>query len=82
MGYCKAYTVTKKRLYLEIAEKTVAYILREMTDPEGGFYSAQDADSDGEEGKFYLFTPDEVENLLGQKEGEAFCPSFRHYRIR
>lgn len=78
MGYCKAYTVTKKRLYLEIAEKTAAYILREMTDPEGGFYSAQDADSDGEEGKFYLFTPDEVENLLGQKEGEAFC---RHFGI-
>ena len=78
MGYCKAYTVTKKRLYLEIAEKTAAYILREMTDPEGGFYSAQDADSDGEEGKFYLFTPDEVENILGQKEGEAFC---RHFAI-
>ena len=78
MGYCKAYTVTKKRLYLEIAEKTAAYILREMTDPEGGFYSAQDADSDGEEGKFYLFTPDEVVNLLGQKEGEAFC---RHFGI-
>ena len=78
MGYCKAYTATKKRLYLEIAEKTAAYILREMTDPEGGFYSAQDADSDGEEGKFYLFTPDEVVNLLGQKEGEAFC---RHFGI-
>ena len=78
MGYCKAYTATKKRLYLEIAEKIAAYILREMTDPEGGFYSAQDADSDGEEGKFYLFTPGEVVNLLGKKEGEAFC---RHFGI-
>ena len=76
MAYCKAYTVTKKSLYLEIAEKTAAYILREMTDPKGGFYSAQDADSDGEEGKYYLFTPEEVFNLLGQTDGAAFCRQF------
>lgn len=60
LAYCKAYAVTKKPLYLEIAERTAAYILRDMTAPGGGFYSAQDADSDGEEGKFYLFTPDEI----------------------
>ena len=45
LAYCKAYTVTKKALYLEIAEKTASYILLEMTSPEGGFYSSQDADS-------------------------------------
>ncbi len=78
LAYCKAYAVTKKTLYLEIAEKTAAYILREMTSPEGGFYSAQDADSDGEEGKFYLLTPGEVTALLGLEEGEAFC---RHFDI-
>ena len=76
MAYCKAYAVTKKALYLEIAEKTAAYILREMTASEGGFYSAQDADSDGEEGKFYLLTPEEVTALLGPEEGEAFCLHF------
>ena len=76
MAYCKACAVTKKALYLEIAEKTAAYILREMTASEGGFYSAQDADSDGEEGKFYLLTPEEVTALLGPEEGEAFCLHF------
>ena len=76
LAYCKAYAVTKKALYLEIAEKTAAYVLREMTSPEGGFYSAQDADSDGEEGKYYLFTPKEIIGLLGQADGEAFNRRF------
>ena len=78
LAYCKAYEVTQKALYLEVAEKTAAYILREMAHPEGGFYSAQDADSDGEEGKYYLFIPEEIKNLLGSQEGEAFC---RHFDI-
>nr|MDD6335264.1 thioredoxin domain-containing protein [bacterium] len=72
MAYCKAYAITNKRLYLEIAQKTADYILREMTDLNGGFYCAQDADSDGEEGKYYLFTPDEIINLLGPHKGGAF----------
>ena len=78
LAYCKAYAVTEKPLYLETAEKIAAYILREMTSPEGGFYSAQDADSEGEEGKYYLFTPDEVKGVLGDKDGEAFN---RHFDI-
>ena len=78
LAYCKAYEVTQKALYLEIAEKTAAYLLREMTHPAGGFYSAQDADSDGEEGKYYLFVPEEIKTLLGQQEGESFC---RHFDI-
>ncbi len=78
MAYCQAYAITKKPLYLDIAEKTAAYILREMTAPEGGFYSAQDADSEGEEGKYYLFTPEEIVHVLGQKDGKAFC---RHFDI-
>ncbi len=72
LAYCKAYKVTQKPLYLAIAEKTADYILREMTSPEGGFYSAQDADSEGEEGKYYLFTPDEIIDVLGKEDGEAF----------
>ncbi len=78
LAYCKAFAVTKKALYLEIAEKTAAYVLREMTSPEGGFYSAQDADSEGEEGKYYLFAPDEVTAVLGKAKGEAFS---RHFDI-
>ena len=76
LAYCKAYSVTKKALYLEIAEKTAAYILREMTAPEGGFYSAQYADSEGEEGKHYLFTEDEILRILGEAEGKKFCGRF------
>lgn len=78
LAYCKAYTVTKKDIYLEIAEKTADYILREMTSPEGGFFSSQDADSEGEEGKYYLFTPDEITEILGKTEGKRFN---RHFDI-
>lgn len=76
MAYCKAYQLTKKPLYREVAERTAEYILREMTSEEGGFYSAQDADSEGVEGKYYLFEADEITELLGKEEGEAFCRYF------
>ncbi len=76
--YCRAYDITKNELYLEIAEKTAAYILREMISEQGAFFSAQDADSEGEEGKFYLFTPDEIVKVFGEKDAEAFN---RHYDI-
>ena len=78
MTYCKAYAVTKKQIYLEIAEKTAEYITREMSSPEGGFYSSQDADSEGEEGKYYLFSPNEIIELLGKDQGELFN---RHFDI-
>lgn len=72
LAYCKAYRITGKHIYLHIAEKTATYILREMTAPEGGFCCAQDADSDGVEGKYYLFTPSEIIGLLGEDAGKAF----------
>lgn len=78
LAYCRAYDITKKEVYLEIAEKTATYILREMTSEQGAFFSAQDADSEGEEGKYYLFTPDEIVKVLGEKEAEAFN---QHYDI-
>ena len=78
LAYCKAYTVTKNKFYKEVAESVGEYILQEMTSPEGGFYSAQDADSDGVEGKFYVFTPDEVFSVLGKEKGELFN---RHFDI-
>ena len=76
LSYCKAYSVTNNSLYLEIAEKTAQYILHEMTSTEGGFFSAQDADSEGEEGKYYLFTPDEIISVLGETNGEKFNKHF------
>ena len=76
LAYCRAHELTARPLYLEIAEKTASYIFREMTDPDGGFYSAQDADSQGEEGKYYVFTPEEITRLLGQRDGAAFCERF------
>ena len=76
LAYCKAYELTERSWYREVAEKTAAYILHEMTSPEGGFYSAQDADSHGEEGKYYVFTPEEIIGLLGQEDGSAFCQRF------
>ncbi len=78
LAYCRLYDTTKNELYLEIAEKTADYILREMTSDEGAFFSAQDADSEGEEGKFYLFSPDEITDVLGEKDADAFN---RHFDI-
>ena len=82
LAYCEAHFATKDNemaeLYLKIAERTAEYILREMTSPEGGFYSAQDADSEGEEGRYYVFAPEEIRKILGEKDGESFC---RHFDI-
>ena len=65
--YAEAYQVSHKPLYQEVVYESLDFILREMTSPEGGFYSALDADSEGVEGKFYLFTTKELQNLLGDK---------------
>jgi len=66
--YLNAYLVTRKPLFRRIVEETIDYVLREMTAPEGGFYSAQDADSEGVEGKYYLWTPAEVREALGEEQ--------------
>jgi uncharacterized protein YyaL (SSP411 family) len=63
--YLDAYRVTGNRFYRRVTEETLDYVLREMTGPEGGFYSTQDADSEGEEGKFFLWTPEEVAAAAG-----------------
>ena len=66
--YAEAYQVTKEELFREVVYDTVAFIERELTSPEGGFYSSLDADSEGEEGKFYVFTKEELGDLLGDEE--------------
>jgi len=74
--YLHTYQATKYPLYRRIAEETLDYVLREMTDPSGGFYSTQDADSEGEEGKFFLWTGDEIEAILGPEEGSLIAGYF------
>jgi uncharacterized protein YyaL (SSP411 family) len=76
MAYAEAYQITRKDIYKQTAVKNMDYILREMTDSEGGFYSAQDADSEGTEGKYYVFKPDEIIDLLGKEDGEYFNKHF------
>ncbi|MDD2220537.1 MAG: thioredoxin domain-containing protein [Clostridia bacterium] len=78
MAYLLAFEKTANELYKRVAEKVFLYLEREMRNPNGGFFSAQDADSDGVEGKYYLFEPNELVELLGKEDGEHFC---RHYDI-
>jgi len=71
MAYVEAYQATGEALYRQVAHETLAYVQREMTGPEGAFYCTQDADSEGEEGKFYVWTTEEIERLLGEQEAEV-----------
>ncbi|MBQ8662695.1 MAG: thioredoxin domain-containing protein [Eubacterium sp.] len=72
LAYTKAFEITENSLYSEVSEKTAHYILREMTSAEGGFYSAQDADSEGVEGKYYVFKPTDTIEILGGEIGQEF----------
>ena len=74
--YSDAYKLTGKPLYRRIVEETLDYVVREMTDEVGAFYSAQDADSEGVEGKFYVWSVDEVTEVLGEEDGRLFCSYF------
>ncbi|MCC7430652.1 thioredoxin domain-containing protein [bacterium] len=70
--YLEAFQTTKNPFYKQVAEEIFAYILEKMTSKEGGFFSAEDADSEGEEGKFYVWTKKETEEVLNKKEAEIF----------
>ena len=72
IAYLEAYEITKNPLYKDISIKSLEYVFRELTSNEGGFYCAQDADSEGEEGKYYVFTPDEIKIILGEEDGNYF----------
>ena len=67
------YRITGNEFFKRVMEETLDYLIREMLHSEGGFYSTQDADSEGEEGKFFVWSLMEVNQILGEKDGEIFC---------
>ncbi|MDH3444219.1 MAG: thioredoxin domain-containing protein, partial [Deltaproteobacteria bacterium] len=71
--FAHVYQITGDVRFRRVAEETADYLLREMLQPEGGFYSTQDADSEGVEGKFFVWTPEEVGRILGAEAAEIFC---------
>lgn len=74
VAYFEAYQATQKPFYRDIATETLDYVLREMYDAEnGGFYSTQDADSEGVEGKFFVWEPNDVEDIIGEENAKIFC---------
>jgi uncharacterized protein YyaL (SSP411 family) len=70
MAYTEAYQATKDEEYRKTAQEIFAYVMRDMTSPEGGFYSAEDADSEGEEGKFYVWSEKELREVLTEDEAD------------
>jgi len=74
-SYVNAYQVSGEAFFADIAARTCDYVLRDLTSPVGGFYSAEDADSEGVEGKFYVWTQSEIETLLGERAG-VFCRAY------
>jgi hypothetical protein len=73
--YLHAWQVTGSQFFRTITEEILDYVVREMLDPDGGFYSTQDADSEGEEGKFFVWTPDEIREILGG-ESDTFMAAY------
>lgn len=76
LAYIEAYQATGNEFYSETAREIFEYVIRDMSSPEGAFYSAEDADIDGEEGKFYLWSKKEIIDVLGKSEGEFFSDIF------
>ena len=72
VNYAEAYQITKDPFYLNVLKNTLDFVLREMTSPEGGFYSAYDADSEGVEGKYYVWKKSEIKEILGS-DADLFC---------
>jgi uncharacterized protein YyaL (SSP411 family) len=71
--YLEAYQASGEPFYREVVEETLAWVMRDMTSPEGPFYSTLDADSEGEEGKYYVWTEEEIERVLGKEDAALFC---------
>ncbi len=80
MAYIELYQATGKKEYETSAREIFTYVLRDMTDEQGGFYCAEDADSEGVEGKFYLWTEEEIRSVLTKDEADLFLSHYRHDR--
>jgi len=76
MAYIEAFQATGEKKYKDTAQEIFEYVLRDMQSPEGGFYSAEDADSEGVEGKFYTWTKDEIYKVLGEKDAKFVSKVF------
>jgi len=76
LAYTEAWATTGEEIFRRTAMEIITYVLRDMTDPAGGFYTAEDADSEGEEGKFYLWTVKEIESVLGKEEAALFSEAY------
>lgn len=72
LAYTEAFQATKNPIYKDTAEKILEYVMRDMTSPEGGFYSAEDADSEGVEGKFYVWSQKEIKKILDKEDADIF----------
>lgn len=73
IAYTETYLATDKEFYKDVANKIFHYVLRDMVSPECGFYCAEDADSEGVEGKFYVWTKEEIFSILGEEDGAFYC---------
>ena len=76
LAYAECSAATGKDFYKSTAYRICDYVFSELTDPSGGFYCGEDADSEGEEGRFYVFTPAEIASALGDEKGAEFCRAF------
>jgi uncharacterized protein YyaL (SSP411 family) len=74
--YLDAWQLSREPAFARVVEETLSFVRREMTAPEGGFYSSLDADTEGEEGRFYLWTPEQLEGVLGAQDGAAVARAF------
>ncbi|SDH63812.1 hypothetical protein SAMN05216603_11190 [Pseudomonas benzenivorans] len=74
--YADAYRATGKPAWRAVFEETIGYVLRDLTHPEGGFYASEDADSEGEEGRFYVWTPAQVQAVLGDADAALACRAY------
>lgn len=75
-AYIETYQATRNYEYASVAEEVIEYVLRDMTSPEGGFYSAEDADSEGIEGKFYVWSVDEIREILNERDAQLFITTY------
>ncbi|MBT3224508.1 MAG: thioredoxin domain-containing protein, partial [Proteobacteria bacterium] len=74
--YASAFTMTQDHTFKAVIDETITWMVRELRDDSGGLFSSIDADSEGEEGAFYVWTPEQIGEVLGQEQGQEFCQAY------